>query len=237
MNPDTTKRYKIPHVFVLLTGVILFCTLLSYVVPSGIYLRETITIGESTRTVVIPDTYEKLPKQTSFKGVFIGDQADQKASPVSLLGFLTAIPRGMAEVADIIFMIFIIGGVLGIFQRTGAITAVIKALLDRFSNSGPLLTIILMIVIGIGGSTFGMGEELIPLVPIFLIVSYKLGYDRVYGMSIVYLGALIGFAAATTNPFTIQIAQGIAEVPLGSGILFRIIFFIVIIRLNKNWNL
>lgn len=228
MSTGTSRSIKIPHVFVLLAGVILFCTLLSYVVPSGTYQRKTITIGETAQTVVIPDSYEKLPKHLSLKGMIIGDPTDQKACPVSLLGCLTAIPRGMLGRADIIFMLFIIGGVLGIFQRTGTITAVIQALFDRFSNSGPLLTIILMTVVGIGGSTFGMGEELIPLVPIFLIVSYKLGYDRIYGMSIVYLGALVGFAAATTNPFTVQIAQSIAEVPLGSGILFRIIFFIVI---------
>jgi len=237
MKRKERKRIKIPHVFVLLTGVILFCALLSYVVPSGIYQRKTITIGESTSTVVVPGTYEKLPKHISFKGIFIGDRADQRASTVSLLEFLTAIPRGMARVSEIIFMIFIIGGVLGIFQRTDTITAVIQALLDKFSHSGSLLTIILMTVMGIGGSTFGMGEELIPLVPIFLIVSYKLGYDRVYGMSIVYLGALIGFAAATTNPFTVQIAQNIAEVPVGSGIVFRVIFFVVIMTVTIGYVL
>ena len=226
MKLPSIRNMKIPHVFVLLTGVIFFCTLLSYLIPSGNYKRETISLGESTRTIVVPDTYEKLSKHISLKGIILGENIDKKASPVSLLGFLTAIPRGMEGVSDIIFLIFIVGGVLGVLQRTGTIIAVIQALLDRFSNSGPLLTIVLMIVIAIGGSTFGMGEELIPLVPIFLIVSHKLGYDRVYGLSIVYLGALIGFAAATTNPFTIQIAQGIAEVPLGSGILFRLVFFV-----------
>jgi uncharacterized ion transporter superfamily protein YfcC len=94
-----------------------------------------------------------------------------------------------------------------------------------------------MVAVGIGGSTFGMGEELIPLVPIFLMVSYRLGYDRIYGMSMVYLGALVGFAAATTNPFTVQIAQGIAEVPPGSGILFRIVFFVVIMSVTIGYVL
>lgn len=237
MSSGKTRRFKIPHVFVLLSSIILFCALLTYIVPSGSYQRGTVSLGESTRTVIIPDTYNKMSKHISLKGIFLGDGSDQNASPVSLLGLITAIPRGMGKVADIIFMIFIIGGVLGVFQRTGTITAIIQSLFGRFSDSGPVLTIILMTVIGIGGSTFGMGEELIPLVPIFLMVSDKLGYDRVYGMSIVYLGALIGFAAATTNPFTVQIAQGIAEVPLGSGILFRIIFFIVIMTVTISYVL
>jgi uncharacterized ion transporter superfamily protein YfcC len=240
MSSEKSRRFKIPHVFVLLTVIIFFCSLLSYVVPSGIYQRETINIEGSSRTVVIPGTYSKLTKHISLKGIFIGDSMDHGASPVSLLGFLTAIPRGMADVKDvpnIIFMLFIIGGVLGIFQRTGTITAAIQALFERFSNSGPVLTVTLMVAVGIGGSTFGMGEELIPLVPIFLMVSYRLGYDRIYGMSIVYLGALVGFAAATTNPFTVQIAQGIAEVPPGSGILFRIVFFVVIMSVTIGYVL
>jgi uncharacterized ion transporter superfamily protein YfcC len=237
MKMRSFKRFRVPHVFVLLTAFILLCSLLSYIIPAGMYQREMVSIGESTRTVVVPDTYEKLPRHISLKGVLLGDREEGNAHPVSVMDFLTAIPRGMADVADIIFLIFIVGGVLGIFQRTGTITAVIQALLNRFSRSGPLLTIVLMVATGIGGSTIGMGEELIPLVPIFLIISHKLGYDRVYGMSIVYLGALIGFAAATTNPFTIQIAQGIAEVPLGSGIGFRILFFIVIMGVTIGYVL
>ena len=237
MKIQSLKRFKIPHVFVLLTGFILFGSLLSYFIPAGVYQRDMVTIGESTRTVVVPGTYENVPRQFSVRGIIFGEKEEGRASPVSMIGFLTAIPRGMAGVADIIFLIFIVGGVLGILQRTGTITAMIQWLLHRFSKSGPLLTIILMVATGIGGSTIGMGEELIPLVPIFLIVSHKLGYDRVYGMSIVYLGALIGFAAATTNPFTIQIAQGIAEVPLGSGIGFRVLFFVTIMSVTIGYVL
>lgn len=237
MKIPSLKKFRVPHVFVLLTTFILFCSLLTYIIPSGVYHRKTVSIGESTRTIVVPGTYEKLEKEISLKGVIIGSQNDKKARPVSIINFLTAIPRGMEDMADIIFLIFIVGGVLGILQRTGTITAVIHSLLIRFSGSGPLLTIILMVATGIGGSTIGMGEELIPLVPIFIIVSHRLGYDRVYGMSIVYLGALIGFAAATTNPFTVQIAQGIAEVPPGSGILFRVIFFIVCMAVTISYVL
>ena len=120
-----------------------------------------------------------------------------------------------------------IGGVFGILQRTGTIMAFIQKLLDIFGKSSTLLVIILMIAVAIGASTLGMGEEFLPLIPLFLIVSKKLGYDRVFGVGIVWLAAEVGFAAATTNPFTVQIAQGIAEVPLNSGIGFRLIFFAV----------
>jgi len=221
------KRIKIPHVFVLLAEVILVCSILTYVVPSGHYERKTITAAGMTKTAMVPGTYREVPKHITLESVLLGEDVDGKATPVSLVGLMSAIPRGLEQVADIVFLVFIVGGVISVIQRTGTITASIHALLTRFSNSAPLLTIVLMIAIAIGGSTIGMGEELIPLVPIFLVVSWRLGYDRVYGVSLVYLAAAIGFAAATTNPFTVQIAQGIAEVPLTSGMRFRIVFFAV----------
>ncbi|MEZ5058883.1 MAG: Na+/H+ antiporter NhaC family protein [Saprospiraceae bacterium] len=226
MISDTLRKIKIPHVFPLLMGVILFCSVLTYIIPSGSYEREDRTVGELTRTMVIPGTFQELPKNYSFKGVLIGDEVEGKATPVSILQFLTAVPRGLESTADIIFFIFIIGGVFGILQATGMITAVIQELVNRFSSSGPLLTIILMLVISIGGSTLGMGEEFIPLVPVFLYVSKELGYDRIYGLALMMIAADVGFAAATTNPFTVQIAQGIAEVPLGSDIGFRVVFYL-----------
>lgn len=229
-RPDRFKffrRLSVPHVFTLLTGVILFCSIATYFLPSGLYQREERQIGTLTRTVVVPGTFEELPKHITPEGILFGESPEGSASPTSILGFLTSIPRGMESAADIIFFIFVIGGVFGILTRTGTISAVLQALLRRFENSGPLLTIILMTAIAIGGSTLGMGEELIPLIPVFLIVAMRLGYDRIYGLAMVMLAADVGFAASTTNPFTVQIAQGIAEVPLGSGIGFRIIFLIV----------
>ena len=73
-----------------------------------------------------------------------------------------------------------------------------------------------------------MAEEFIPLVPVFLYVAHKLGYDKIYGVALVFVSAEIGFASATTNPFNVQIAQGLAQVPLGSGIGFRLIFYVAI---------
>jgi len=204
---------------------VFICSIFTYIINSGTYKRETKQVGTVTRNVVVPGTYKELPKHISPKGVIIGEEVEGKASPVSFFGFLSAIPRGMEEAADIIFFIFIIGGVFGILQRTGTIMAFIQKLLDMFGHSANLLVIILMIAVSVGASTLGMGEEFIPLIPLFLVVSKKLGYDRVFGLGIVWLAAEAGFAAATTNPFTVNIAQGIAEIPLNSGITFRLIFF------------
>ena len=220
-------KIKLPHVFILLTSVIFVCSIFTYFINSGEYRRELKQVGTLTRTIVIPGTYQEIPKHISVEGALIGDEVEGEASPISLIGFLSSIPRGMEEASDIIFFIFIIGGVFGILQQTGTIMAFIQKLLDIFGKSSILLVIILMITVAIGASTLGMGEEFLPLIPLFLIVSKKLGYDRMFGVGMVWLASQVGFAAATTNPFTVQIAQGIAEVPLNSGLGFRIIFFAV----------
>lgn len=221
------SKIKLPHVFVLLLAVIFVSSLLSYIIPSGNFKRETKVVGSINKTLVLPGTYEEIPKNYSLKGIFVKEDIAGKSSPVSLMGFLTSVPKGMGEAADIIFFIFIIGGVFGILQKTGTIIAFLQKLLTLFGNKPNLLIITLMITIGIAASTLGMGEELLPLIPLFLVISKQLGYDRVMGVAIVWLAAEIGFAAATTNPYTVQIAQNLAQIPLNSGILFRIVFFVV----------
>ncbi len=218
-------RFRIPHVFVMLLGVILFSSLLTWIVPSGRYERQTLQVGPIERNVIVPGSYAEVPKHYSVRGAIEGEASEGAASPVSLVGFLSAVPRGMEAAADIIFFVFVLGGVFGILQRTGTIVAGLQRLLTRFRGSGPALTVVLMTAIAIGGSTLGMGEEFIPLVPLFLIVSKELGYDRVFGLSLVFTASAVGFAAATTNPFSTNIAQSIAELEINSLLGFRLLFF------------
>ena len=201
MTSRLEGRFQVPHVFALLTGVIFIISLLTWVLPAGQYQREKRTVGSLERSVVLPDSYQTLKKNYSIKGAVLGDEREGFASPVSLVGFLSAIPRGMERSSEIIFFIFILGGVFGILQRTGAIVALLNAMQQRFRNSAPLLTIILMTAIAVGGSTLGMGEEFIPLVPIFLIASKQMGYDRIYGLALVFLAAEVGFSCSL-NVFT-----------------------------------
>ncbi len=229
MNTSLFEKIKIPHVFVLLTAVVLACSLLTYILPSGQYERETKTVAGLTRDVIKPGTFTNAPKQISASGLILAQEAEAgNATPVSIQEFLSAIPRGMEKSADIIFFIFLIGGVLGILQATGTVAAIIQKLIDIFGGAAGWLTVFLMFLLAVGGSTLGMGEEFIPLVPLFLIVSKELGYDRLYGVAIVILAADVGFAAATLNPFTVTIAQGIAELPLNADVPFRSVFFIFV---------
>lgn len=228
---------KIPHVFILLAGVILICSILTYVVPSGQYERNTVEIDGRDRTLVVPGTYAHIDKHVSVRGFLLGESVEGKASPVGLHGFLTAIPRGLEKQADIIFFIFIVGGVFGLLTRTGVISAGLSRLLGVFGKSGSWLTIVLMSVLAIGGSTLGMGEEFIPLVPLFMLVAHRLGLDRIYGLALVIVAADVGFAASTTNPFTVCVAQGIAQLPLYSGMPLRLVFFVLSLTLAIAYTL
>jgi len=231
---ELISRIKVPHVFTLLVGVILFVSALSWVVPSGSFERETVQVGVMTKNVVVPGSYAVLDKFYSLGGVFLtpSDAPEGAASPVSLQGFVSAVPRGLTGSADIIFFIFMMGGVFGILQRTGTVTATLGKLTQVFANRAALLVVLLCVAMGVGGSTLGMGEEFIPLVPLFLLLSKQLGYDRMFGLAVIVLGGGIGFAAATTNPFTVNIAQNIAELPLNSGWELRVAFFCVAMTLT-----
>jgi len=223
----------------LLTIVVGVMSGLSWVVPAGAYVREKVKVGVMTKELVVPGSYQVLEKVRTLGGLLLppGELADGQAAPVSLLGFLSAIPRGLEDSADIIFFIFMMGGVFGILQATGAITAALGRLTEIFADRVGVLVVLLGFLMGAGGSTLGMGEEFIPLVPLFLMLSKRLGYDRVFGLSIVVLAPGIGFAAATTNPFTVNIAQKIAELPLNSGWELRVVFFVVCMIVTLAWIL
>src|SRR5690606_32505123 len=103
---------------------------------------------------------------------------------------------------------------------TGAVDTGLRAVVHAARRSRALeaaLIPVLMGVFSLGGAVFGMSEETIPFILIFVPLALALGYDSIVGVAIPFLGSAAGFAAAFINPFTVQVAQGIAGVPLLSG--------------------
>ena len=133
-NPVARSRFKIPHVFVLLTLVIAVCSAATWIIPSGRYDRETRVMDGRERTLLVPGTFQHLDKNYSLKGIILKDEVEGKASPIGLQSFLSAVPRGMESAADIIFFIFMIGGTFGVLQRTGVITASLNRLLGKMNR-------------------------------------------------------------------------------------------------------
>ncbi len=103
--------------------------------------------------------------------------------------------------------------------------------LAAFFGRNPRLRIlvipVLMVIFSLAGSVYGMAEELIPFVLIFIPFAISLGYDSVVGVAIPFLGSAVGFAVAFFNPFTVGIAQGFAELPLYSGLGYRLVLWVI----------
>lgn len=199
---------------------------MSYVVPSGRYDRNVVMVKGMERTVVMPGTFRRIPKEITLQTVLLGGEASAtQAVPASLLGLFTAIPKGLQQSAGLIFFIFIIGAVFMVIQKTGTVEAVIHYLLDLFRHSPVLTPAILLTVLAMASTFLSMGYEYIPLVPLMVLVSRRLGYDSMFGVAIIAMGQGIGWAAGVTSPLNTQVAQQVAELPLGSGSGFRLAFF------------
>lgn len=202
------KKTKIPHTYAILFIIMILAAVASYLIPAGEYEREEV----NGRTIVVDN---------SFAGV--------EQSPVGFFDLFTAIPAGMVAAADIIFYIFLVGGAFGIIRATGAIESGIAKVVHKLEKQEKLLIPIIMIIFSILGATIGMAEEVIIFVPIGIAVARAIGFDALTGTAMVSLGAASGFVGGMLNPFTVGIAQGIAELPIFSGIAFRFgayIFFL-----------
>ncbi len=221
------KKFKIPHVFIFLSYIILFCSILTYIIPSGSFERTTKITDGSEQTLVVPGTYKEIPKNFSVKGLLLGDKIDGYASPISVLGIFTAIPKGLNSAAPLIFFVFIIGAVVNLIRHTGTIDVFISYLLKKYNDKPSLLVFLLFYAFAFGSTFLGMGAEFIPLIPVLILISKSLGFDRIFGVAILIVGTGTGWSTAITNPFNVKIAQSVAELPLGSGMGLRIVAFLV----------
>ena len=119
------------------------------------------------------------------------------------------------------------GGFLGVVMKTGAVDAGVSAVIRALGGREKWLIPILMLLFGLGGTTYGMWEETMAFYPLLIPVFLAAGYDAVVGISVILLGAGAGVIASTVNPFATGIAAGFAGVSLGEGLLLRAIQWVV----------
>lgn len=202
------KAVRFPHTYVLIFCIVIISALLTYIIPAGEYAR--VQDPNTGRTVVDPNSFTIVER-----------------NPVNLFDVLSAVPRGMIDAAQITFFIFIVAGSFQIITSTGAIEAGIYKVAYKLKGNEQLLIPIFMFLFSLTGAFLGFAEENIVFIPIAITLARALGYDAIVGMSLVSLGGAVGFNAGIMNPFTVGVAQGIAELPLFSGIGLRIIVWIV----------
>lgn len=197
-----------PHNYVIIFMLIILATIATWVLPAGEY--ERVKDPKSGKTVVVADSFRYV---------------EQK--PVGLFKMLQAIPKGIRGAVGIIAFVFIIGGAIQIIRGTGALDAAIITMVRKLKGRDLPLLIAIMIMFSLLGAAFGFAEETIPFIPLGVALAVALGYDRVVGFHIVRTAAWIGFAGAFLNPFTIGVAQSIAELPLFSGLGYRLLCYAV----------
>lgn len=215
------KKGKVPHTYVILFAMIIIIAILTYVIPAGQYQKVESSTG---RMIVDPASYQQI-----------------ESAPAKLFDVLKAFPKGLAAAQSIVFFIFIVGGSFNVINQTGAIEAGISKVALSLKGKEKLLIPIIVFIFSLGGATIGMAEEAIVFVPIGIALSRALGYDAIVGMSIVALGAAAGFTAGFMNPFTVGVAQSIAELPMFSGIALRLVIWVctlvlVIVYISRYAN-
>jgi len=149
------------------------------------------------------------------------------AKPITFYQYTTAIPHGLYKSLNIIIFVLALGGVYKILDKSGVINAVIGVIWEKFNTSVNTLIALLMLFISLLCAFTGILTELIALIPIMIVLTDKLKLPKIIGLSIVLISAKLGFAAGITNPYTVQIPQELAGLPINSGFLFRTVFFFI----------
>jgi uncharacterized ion transporter superfamily protein YfcC len=211
-------KRRIPHTYVIVFYIILLATLMTWIIPAGEYIEETIRSDGVEKTIQV---YRRAEGHPQTWHVF------------------SSLYKGFVRQAGIIVFILMIGGAFWIMNSSRAIDVGIFSFIRfstrlekfrwiRFIGVHNLVITFIMILFSVFGAVFGMSEETIAFVVILVPLSISMGYDSIVGVSLCFVAAGLGFAGAVLNPFTIGIAQGIAELPLFSGLEYRLFCWAVI---------
>ena len=201
----------------LIFGFILFAQLLSYVIPQGQFERVPVP-DDPGRTMIVAGTYSPV-------------DADDEVT-LAPWHFLNGITKGLADAQAIIFLIFIVGGVIELLRRSGAIDAALHRSVARLGHSPWILILGCFAMFSLGSFTIGMGEEYVPLIPIIVTMTLAMRMDAVVAMGMVWIPYGIGWGCAGINPFGVLIAQNIAGVPLTSGWEARLFMMLVFLAVG-----
>lgn len=250
MNDHKRKKKKIqfPTAFTVLFIVLILAALLTYIVPAGLYSRleynsdenafivtnhrgETSTLpatqdtlnslnirmdvnkfieGSIRKPIAIPDTYQPITK-----------------SPQGPIAIIMSPVQGIMDTVDIMVFVLILGGIIGLVNKTGTFDAGIAALSKRTKGKEFLLVVVVASLIALGGTTFGLAEETIALYPILMPIFIASGYDAIVCIAAIYMGSSIGSMFSTVNPFSVVIASNAAGISFNEGLMFRTISLIL----------
>jgi uncharacterized ion transporter superfamily protein YfcC len=201
-------RSRFPHPLVLLVAGVLLASVATYLLPAGQYDRQ---VDPATgRDVVVAGTFQET-----------------EPAPVNLFESIAAITAGVINAADVIVLVFLIGGAFAVVDRAGTLTRLVEWLLHRLRHRDLLIIPVVGILFASAGALENMQEEIVPMLPVLLLLTGRLGFNRVTAVAMSAGAALVGSSFSPINPFQVGIAQRMAELPLLSGWAFRSVFLLL----------
>ena len=231
------KKRKVPHTFVIVFFIIVIAAVLTWIIPPGKYIQEAVPNPETG----VVDTVMRFHYLDELKdvGPSTGSGTSTFNAEPQTWQIFSAFYKGFVKQANIIVFILIIGGAFWIMNKSKAIDMGIMSFLKftkrlerwklmRKIGVNNVVIILIMLLFSLFGSVFGMSEETIAFALIIIPLAVSMGYDSIVGLCMVYVAAHIGFSGAMLNPFTIGIAQGIAGIPLFTGIGYRAVCWAIL---------
>ncbi|EPN9610264.1 YfcC family protein [Cronobacter sakazakii] len=208
-------RFKFPSAYTILFVLIALVAALTWVVPAGKYQMAM---------------NETLGKEVPVAGTY----APVEAHPQGITAILLAPVDGLynhvtytAGAIDVALFVLIIGGFLGVVNKTGAIDAGIERVTERLHGKEEWMIPILMALFAAGGTIYGMAEESLPFYTLLVPVMMAARFDPLVAAATVLLGAGIGTLGSTINPFATVIAANAVGIPFTSGIWLRVALLVI----------
>ena len=213
------KKFKIhmPHVITLIFFLIIVVAILTWILPSGEFERTIMETSTGEREVAVAGTYHTVAKITE----------DGTSLRQGIAEVLMAPGKGIQSMVEVLAFVFIIGGVFQIMAKTNALNMGIQKVVKKLGSKDVLIIPILMALFGLGGSTFGMSDELVPFYLLIMPIMFAMGYDSMTTFMTGCLSATVGYAASTVNPFCVLVAQGIAGIQGNPQLVFRMIQWVI----------
>ncbi len=214
-----SKRFHVPHTLVLLFMIMILALVATWLLPQGSFQMAP---NEQGRMMVVPGSYTVHAERVWL-------------SPAVLF---TAVPRALADAQAIIFFLLIVGGAIAVLRATGMIDAVLGWLLRRIGHNPALLIVFGTAAFAAGSGTFGVSTEYIPFAVVLISLCVAMRLDAMTAMGIMICGYGVGYGVAWMNPYTVIVAQGIAELPPTSGWGYRLALFVpfVAVAAHHVWR-
>jgi len=208
------KPFRMPHMFVLITTIVIIATILTWIIPAGTYERVTNAAGIK---VVLADKFKYIPN-----------------TPVYPWEIPTYIIKGCLAQASLIIMTIVVGGAFHVLLKTGAVQALIAVIVKKFGGMESIFIPALMLVCALIATTQSV-TIFIAFTPIIILMVRAMGFDSIVGAAIPLLGGAIGFSTGTLNVSSTILAQSIAELPAYSGIGYRFFSLFVYWFVTSIW--